>query len=55
VLQWLGVCAFRDDHEQILAAIPEHCAQSVAILARSCAETWTLLGDELDRRRAGEV
>jgi hypothetical protein len=50
LLQWLGVCAVQDDHERVLDAVPEHCTETVAILARSCAQLWTVLGDELDRR-----
>lgn len=51
LLQWFGVCAIQDGTEPIVDAIPEHCAEAVATLAHNCAQLWTRLEEELDRRR----
>nr|CEL13853.1 StrR protein [Kibdelosporangium sp. MJ126-NF4]CTQ88221.1 StrR protein [Kibdelosporangium sp. MJ126-NF4] len=50
LLQWLGVCEIWDDHGRILDTVPAHCVATVAILARRCAQSWTSVADELDRR-----
>lgn len=53
LLQWLGVYTIRNKHEEIVNAIPEHCAEIIAELARSCAESWTQLSNDLERRIQG--
>lgn len=37
---------------RLIDAVPAHCTEGVAEIARQCAETWTGFADELDRRRA---
>ena len=53
LLQWLGICARDHEREQIVDAIPEHCLEIVLELANSCAETWTQLRHDLERRVRG--
>jgi hypothetical protein len=50
LLQWLGVYEAQDKREEIINAIPEHCVRIIVELARDCAEIWTQLGDDLERR-----
>jgi hypothetical protein len=50
LLQWMGVHAAHHDHERVVNAVPEHCVEITAELARQCAEAWTQLGNELERR-----
>lgn len=50
LLQWLGVYVAQDKREEIIDAIPEHCVRIIVELARDCAEIWTQLGDDLERR-----
>lgn len=50
LLQWLGVCARQHEREQIVNAIPEHCVEIILELAASCAESWTQLRHDLERR-----
>jgi hypothetical protein len=48
LLQWLGVSAA--DPDDLARSIPGHSAKSVADLARVCAEVWTRVADNIDRR-----
>jgi hypothetical protein len=41
-----------EDWARLIDAVPAHCTQGVAEIARQCAETWTGFADELDRRPA---
>ena len=50
LLQWLGVSAVLNEREQFMNAIPEYCADIMVELARSCAEAWTQLGNDLEQR-----
>jgi hypothetical protein len=50
LLQWLGVFGIRNRSEEIVNAIPEHCAGTVIELARGCAESWTQLSNDLEQR-----
>jgi hypothetical protein len=55
LLQWLGVYAIDDSRDDMVDAIPEHCLGIVVELARSCAENWARLGEDLERRHQGSV
>jgi hypothetical protein len=50
LLQWLGVSVVQEGHKHVVDAIPQHCTEAVAILARDCARLWIVLADELERR-----
>jgi ParB-like nuclease domain len=41
-----------DDWARLVDAVPAHCTEGVAEIARQCAETWIGFADELDRRPA---
>lgn len=54
LLRWLEVSqAAARDWDGILQAIPSHCAQQVANLAKSCAEDWIRLADQVSDQDAG--
>lgn len=50
LLQWIGAQAIRDQPERVVNAIPEHCTEIMLVLARRCAEAWTRLGNDLEKR-----
>jgi hypothetical protein len=50
LLQWMGVCGAEHRREEIVNAVPEHCVRIIVELARGCAESWTRLGRDLERR-----
>jgi hypothetical protein len=55
LLRWLGAYAARPgDHSQFVAAVPPHCADLVAELARYNARMWDGFAREVERR-AGQV
>jgi ParB-like chromosome segregation protein Spo0J len=41
-----------EDWARLINAVPAHCTEGVAEIARQCAETWTGFADELDSRPA---
>lgn len=54
LLRWLEVSqAAAREWDGILQAIPSHCAQQVANLAKSCAEDWIRLADQVSDQDAG--
>jgi len=50
LLQWMGAHAIRDQHERVVNVVPEHCTETMLVLARRCAEAWTRLGNDLENR-----
>jgi ParB-like chromosome segregation protein Spo0J len=53
LLRWLRVKELkREELVEVSSVVPGHCAMSVAALARSCAEAWTLLAETLERDAA---
>jgi ParB-like chromosome segregation protein Spo0J len=50
LLQWLGVYTVLSEREQFMNAIPEYYADIIVEVARSCAEAWTQLGNDLEQR-----
>jgi ParB-like chromosome segregation protein Spo0J len=50
LLHWLGICAA--DPDELARTIPDHCAKSVADLARTCAAVWDQVAAEIARRDA---
>lgn len=54
LLQWLGVYAVLSDREKFMNAIPEYYADTLIELARSCAEAWTRLGNDLEQRTCSD-
>lgn len=56
LLRWLHQRAvWPEQRDAVLKAIPPHCATTVADLARTCAEAWRELADEVERRIGREV
>jgi hypothetical protein len=55
LLQWLGAHAIRDQHERVVNVVPEHCTETMLVLARCCAEAWTRLGNDLEKRMRDAV
>ncbi len=49
LLQWMGVLSIRD--ERAVDAVPEYLTEMTVALARRCAEAWTRLGDDLEKRQ----
>jgi ParB-like chromosome segregation protein Spo0J len=50
LLQWMGVRAIFDEPERVVNAVPEYCTEITVALARRCAEAWTRLGNDLQKR-----
>lgn len=38
--------------ESVLQFVPSHCAATVAVVARRCADAWAMFADQIDRKRA---
>lgn len=52
LLRWLRATAIAaDDWSQLVNAVPPHCTDLVAELARQCAQTWAQFAQELKRRK----
>ncbi|WP_330319240.1 ParB/RepB/Spo0J family partition protein [Streptomyces platensis] len=50
LLRWLNVVAVRSqDWDRLLGSVPAHRASAVAELARSCADIWQQVADQLER------
>jgi ParB-like chromosome segregation protein Spo0J len=55
VVRWLQHHTVEPESSQIVAAdVPNHWAKSVAELARSCADTWFQLAEQLDQRASDD-
>ncbi|HEU5474365.1 MAG TPA: ParB N-terminal domain-containing protein [Actinophytocola sp.] len=56
LLRWLDVHALReDDRNWVVAAVPPHCADRIAELARGFARTWQSLADTIDLRQTSQT
>lgn len=50
LLQWLGIhMVSEENQDEFVEAIPAHCANTVAELARASALLWNVLADKLER------
>lgn len=51
LLQWMGVDVIRDERAHAVDAVPEYMTELTVALARRCAEAWTRLGNDLEKRQ----
>ncbi|MFI9307995.1 ParB/RepB/Spo0J family partition protein [Streptomyces triculaminicus] len=55
LLRWLHTqVAMGDDWKRRMDAVPPHCADAVAELARQCSDTWRQIAREMHRRTSAE-
>ncbi|MBT2900463.1 ParB N-terminal domain-containing protein [Streptomyces sp. McG3] len=56
LLRWLNVVAVRNhEWDRLLGNVPPHCVKVIAELARSCADIWSRVAEELDQANLDET